>query len=97
MFCTIGFIVIPRSLELNLFSDSMVLLVLSVLFGSFTPLDEVGTAPLCLLDRPSASPGIDLRVVPAQQHVRHSHAAILGRPRIVRVIEQPVTEGLAKR
>src|SRR6185369_5418921 len=40
------------------------------------------------------SPLFDLRVMTGQQHFGHCHPAVYGRPRVMRILQQPVAEGL---
>ena len=48
------------------------------------------------LERLAPPPLLDLRVVPRQQHRRHRHAPELRRPRVLRKVEQPARERIAR-
>src|SRR6476619_2060616 len=58
------------------------------------PGGQVGSALARPLDRLLASPALDGAVIARGQDRRHAHATEDGRSRVLRVLEQPVREGL---
>jgi len=67
---------------------------LHVLFRQFEPHEKVVSAVTCRSQLMPAMPAFDLRMVAAQQDVRHTPAIVLSRARVVWILQQIVGEGV---
>src|SRR5690606_7607930 len=86
----------PRSAAVAVPALGAELLQQALLLGreAAARLDEVGPAPQRAGDRLRPPPAGDAAVVAGAQHLGHPQAAVLRRPRVLRVLQQPRPERL---
>src|SRR6266511_935927 len=65
-----------------------------ILIGQISSLKKVRPLDECRLERLAPAPPVDIRMISRKEHVRDHSAEELCRPRIMRMVKQPVAEGI---